>query len=219
MKLNLLLVIIIISNCSYGQETLIDKRDGGTYKTIKIGGDTWMKENLNVDRFLNGDKIQQVKTKEEWQNANEKKQPTWCYFNFDSLNGIKYGKLYNGYAVADSRGLTPKGWSIPTEEEWSVLTEYLGGDNTSGKKMKSTLGWQNNGNGTNESGFSAMPGGYRDIEYLHGDFSSIGTVGIWWCGSWLASINGPTRFLNSGDDILSYDVKMGEGLSVRCIRD
>jgi uncharacterized protein (TIGR02145 family) len=109
------------------------------YKSVKIGTQTWMTENLNVERFRNGDLIPQAKTDEEWKAAGENKQPAWCYYNNDPANGAKYGKLYNWFAVNDSRGLAPTGYHIPTDEEWSTLTNYLGED--PGIKMKSKSGW------------------------------------------------------------------------------
>jgi uncharacterized protein (TIGR02145 family) len=113
----------------------------GSYKSVKIGTQTWMTENLNVSTFRNGDPIPEVKTNEEWKKAGENKQPAWCYYDNDPKNGAKYGKLYNWYAVNDPRGLAPAGWHIPTDEEWTTLGDHLGDDD--GKKMKSTSGWDN----------------------------------------------------------------------------
>lgn len=86
-------------------------------KSIKIGNQTWMTENLNVDNFQNGDIIPEAKTTEEWEQAGKRQQPVWCYYDYDINNGKKYGKLYNWYAVNDPRGLAPKGWHIPSDEE------------------------------------------------------------------------------------------------------
>ena len=112
----------------------------GPYKTVTIGTQVWMKENLNVSTFRNGDSIPEAKTEEEWRAAGDAKQPAWCYYDNDPKNGEKYGKLYNWYAVNDSRGLAPAGYHVPTDEEWSVLIGFLGDD--AGKKMKSTSGWK-----------------------------------------------------------------------------
>jgi uncharacterized protein (TIGR02145 family) len=110
----------------------------GSFKSVKIGTQTWMTENLNVLTFRNGDPIPEAKTDEEWKRAGENKQTAWCYYENDPKNGSKYGKLYNWYAVNDSRGLAPASWHIPTNEEWTTLENQLGDD---GKKMKSTSGW------------------------------------------------------------------------------
>jgi uncharacterized protein (TIGR02145 family) len=111
-------------------------------QTVSIGKQVWMTKNLNVDKFRNGDPIPQAKTATEWKAAGENKQPAWCYYDNDPANGAKYGKLYNWYAVNDSRGLAPAGYHIPSDAEWTALTDYLGGYEVAGKKMKSTSGWQ-----------------------------------------------------------------------------
>ncbi len=95
------------------------------YNSVKIGNQVWMTENLNVDRFRNGELIPEAKTKEEWIKAGENKQPAWCYYNNDPSNGKKYGKLYNWYAVSDSRGLAPENWRIPSDKEWVLLVELV----------------------------------------------------------------------------------------------
>ena len=110
-------------------------------QTIKIGTQTWATKNLNVAKFRNGDVISQAKTDEEWEAAGDNKQPAWCYYENNTANGTKYGKLYNWYAVVDYRGLAPAGWHVPTDEEWTILSTFLGGEDVAGKKMKSTSGW------------------------------------------------------------------------------
>jgi uncharacterized protein (TIGR02145 family) len=124
----LLAVLLITLSFSYSQ-------------TVTIGTQVWMTKNLDVDKFRNGDPIQQVKTSEEWEKANINKQPAWCYYDNDPLNGTKYGKLYNWYAVHDQRGLAPIGFHIPTIDEWTKLINYLGGESIAGKKIKNTSGW------------------------------------------------------------------------------
>jgi len=110
-------------------------------QSIKIGTQVWTAKNLDVATFRNGDAIPQAKTNEEWEAAGENKQPAWCYYENNTANGTKYGKLYNWYAVVDARGLAPGGWHVPTDEEWTVLSTFLGGEAVAGKKMKSTSGW------------------------------------------------------------------------------
>jgi uncharacterized protein (TIGR02145 family) len=112
-----------------------------TFKQVKIGSQIWMAQNLNVDRFRNGDPIPEAKTNEEWQKAIEDKQPAWCYYGYSVANGVKYGKLYNWFAVNDPRGLAPVGWHVPTNNEWSILINYLGGYKVAGTKLKSTSGY------------------------------------------------------------------------------
>ena len=110
-------------------------------KEINYSGQVWMAENLNVVTFRNGDPIPHARTKKEWQNAEKNKQPAWCYYNNNPLHKFKYGKLYNWYAVIDNRGLAPKGWHIPTNNDWEILIYNLGDEYESGIKLKSVKGW------------------------------------------------------------------------------
>jgi len=184
---------------------------------VKIGSQVWMTENLNVERFRNGDPIPQAKTNEEWDRAGANKHPAWCYYDNDPKNGAKYGKLYNWYAVNDSRGLAPVGYHIPSDAEWTKLTDFLGGRDAAGAKMKSKNGWYNNGNGNNSSGFSGLPGGFR---YNFGTFFSIGKDGSWWSSTEGSTSRACYRGLGYDDGLVGRygDGKEG-GFSVRCLRD
>jgi len=186
-------------------------------QTVTIGTQVWMTKNLNVSTFRNGDPIPQAKTNEEWEKAGENKEPAWCYYENDPANGAKYGKLYNWYAVSDSRGLAPVGYHIPSDAEWEKLVDYLGGSENAGAKMKSKQGWAEDGNGTNSSGFSGLPGGLRN--YV-GTFYGIGKYGYWWSFSELSTSNAWYRslgYFNGSVDRGNY-VK-AVGFSVRCLRD
>lgn len=185
---------------------------GEATKEVTIGNQVWMTENLNVDKFRNGDPIPEAKTNEEWENAGKNGEPAWCYYNNNPDNGERYGKLYNGFAVTDPRGLAPEGWKIPSDEDWSSLIDFLGGERVTGKKMKSTKGWAVNGIGTNESGFSGLPGGRRTS---FGDFYGIGEESEWW-SSWESWPRGLTY--HRDDFHVLLDVKEG-GMSVRCLKD
>lgn len=99
------------------------KKKAIVYDTIKVGNQVWMKKNLDVDKFRNGTKIPQARTREEWVKAGLMKKPAWCYGNDDPIIGMKMGKLYNWYAVNDKRGLAPKGWAIPTLKELVIFQE------------------------------------------------------------------------------------------------
>ena len=179
---------------------------------IKIGDQTWTTKNLDVDTYRNGDAIPQVEDANAWANLTT---GAWCYHENNSANGKKYGKLYNWYAVKDPRGLLPKGYHIPSDAEWTILTENLGDD--AGTKMKSTIGWDNNGNGTNSIGFEGLPGGYRDF---NGNFEGIGDSGYWWSSSEVDTYYAWYRFLgdDDGDVVRDYDNEQ-DGFSVRCLRD
>lgn len=113
-----------------------------TIKEVKIGNQVWMAENLHVFYFRNGDPVPLAKTPQEWGEAGRNKQPACCYYENDMVNGKKFGLLYNWYAVADSRGLAPKGWHVANDDEWTSLTVYLGGDSIAGSKLKSSSGWE-----------------------------------------------------------------------------
>jgi uncharacterized protein (TIGR02145 family) len=106
---------------------------------VKIGTQVWMSKNLDVSTFRNGEAIPEAKSKEEWAKAGVNRQPAWCYYDNDSKNGKVYGKLYNWYAVNDSRGLGPKGYHIPSDAEWTILTDMLGGEKIAGQKNDDEL--------------------------------------------------------------------------------
>jgi uncharacterized protein (TIGR02145 family) len=206
-KINSLLLfspLILINTQSYAQ-------------TVTIGTQVWMVQNLNVDKFRNGDPIPQAKTDEEWQKAAQSKQPAWCYLNNNSASGKLYGKLYNWFAVNDPRGLAPSGYHIPTDEEWTTLTSYLGGEFEAGEKMRSTSGWEGNTLGSNSSGFTGLPGGRRlcDGEVSLNDIGA----GLWWS----STVNNPyvawSRSLQKDNLLLRFFSNKGDGLSVRCLRD
>lgn len=199
---------------------LLSFANAQNFNSIKIGDQTWMTENLNVDKFRNGDSILQIITEEEWENSAKAKKPAWCYYNNDPANGSKYGKLYNWCAVNDPRGLAPTGWHIPTNKEWRELTDYLGGWKVACAKLKSKEGWFVEGNGTNESGFSALPGGrrssYDQNSYI---FKAIGKWGYWWSSTKYTKKTSITRSMYYNGTFQWLDWDKGEGMSVRCIKD
>lgn len=206
-KVNLILILFVcLGTISFSQ-------------TVTIGTQVWMTKNLDVSKFRNGDPIPEAKTVEEWSAYNGAREPAWCYFDNDPANGAKYGKLYNWYAVNDARGLAPAGWHIPSDDEWTILTDYLGGVNTAGYKMKSKSGWKENGNGTNSSGFSGLPGGGRDY---NGPFNSdsVGSYGLWWSSMEDDTSNAWGRYLGYFyGDVGRNSFPKANGFSVRCLRD
>ncbi|HNP20814.1 MAG TPA: fibrobacter succinogenes major paralogous domain-containing protein [Panacibacter sp.] len=183
---------------------------------IKIGKQRWMAKNLSVARYRNGDKIPQVKNPAAWAGLTT---GAWCWYNNDPANDSSYGRLYNYYAVADSRGLAPTGWHIPSDSEWTTLSTFLGGDAVAGGKMKEagTAHWLDPNTGaTNSSGFTALPGGLRQ----GGGFYILGSWGSWW-----SSTPGDNNMI-WGRFIFGSDVVLGRGLtdktygySVRCVKD
>ena len=198
---------------SYGAETSFT-----TSNYITIGNQAWSSTNLNVSSYRNGDVIPQVTDQTTW---NSLTTGAWCWYNNDSVTyAATYGKLYNWYAVNDTRGLAPSGWHIPTDAEWTILTNYLGGTSIAGGKMKKngTSNWKSPNTGaTNESGFSALPGGSRESD---GAFTNVGNFGCWWSASENNTTNAGFSYLDysfAGVLILTDNKK--RAFSVRCVRD
>ena len=184
---------------------------------IAIGTQTWATANLNVGNFKNGDAIPEAKTAKEWEQAGKDKKPAWCYYDNKPENGATYGRLYNWYAVHDSRGLAPEGWRVPSDTDWTVLTTFLGGAETAGLKMKTTSGWKKNNNGDNSSGFSALPGGYR---YFFGPFYSLGKGCYWWSSTENFSDDAFPRYISHDYiNVYRFGYYKQNGLSVRCLKN
>ena len=184
---------------------------------VKIGKQIWMSKNLDVDRFRNGVVIPEVKNAKQWIKALKNKKAVFCYYEYDSKNGKVYGKLYNWFAVNDPRGLAPAGFHVPSDAEWTVLTEFLGGEYVAGEKLKSTSGWANGGNGDNSSGFNGLPGGYCVWD---GKFYDITVFGYFWSSSENVTGFAWLRYLNSDlPVVLRNKFSKDDGLSVRCIKD
>ena len=194
--------------------------DGQTSKSLKIGDQTWIGQNLDVSHFSNGDPIPQVSNDEEWEKVGMEKKPAWCYYEGSDENGKTYGKLYNWYAVNDSRGLAPKDWHIPTEQEWIILSKSLGGDEMAGKKLKEkgTVHWKSpNQAATNESGFGGLPGG---LNYSFGTFVGMGSTGYWWTSTANGDETAILCSLSYKDSVLTnLFLNKGVGVSVRCVKD
>lgn len=191
---------------------------------VRIGTQVWMSHNLNVVTFRNGDTIPQARTKAEWRRAHSKRQPAWCYYNNDSANGAVHGKLYNWFAVNDSRGLAPAGWHIPSGNEWHTLYDFLGGEQGKvGRKLKSSAGWEGEGNGENAVGFNAMPSGVRDLPLIspNNGYRWQGALTIWWstnmASKWIDDIE--CFVIRSADKAVFEWCDPSEGLSVRCVKD
>jgi uncharacterized protein (TIGR02145 family) len=189
----------------------------GCNSSITIGTQQWIIVNLDIETYRNGDTIPQVADRVSWSKLTT---GAWCYYDNNPSNGTKYGKLYNWYAVNDSRGLAPKGWHIPSDAELTTLSTFLGGDSLAGGKLKEmgTLNWQSpNSNATNLSGFSAIPGGVRDGS---GIFLSIGNDGAWWSATQDKSNFAWVRFLTYNNaNLYRFSNSKTNGFSVRCLKD
>jgi uncharacterized protein (TIGR02145 family) len=184
---------------------------------VKIGTQVWMSKNLDISIYRNGDSIPQARNKEQWTYAAENELPAWCYHEFDEENAKIYGKIYNFFAISDPRKLAPIGYHVPSDMEWEVLVEFLGGENTAGKKLKSKSGWRKKGNGDNSSGFNGLPNGYCS---LNADFMDIGQSGNWWSrtptsNSYATAIS----IYYTHNKVLLENTAKFWGLAVRCLKD
>ena len=187
--------------------------DGNVYKTVKIGNQIWMAEDLKVIHYRNGDPIHNI---ERSVDLSKLTSGEWCF----SENKLKHGNLYNWFAITDSRGIAPDGWHIPTYTEWSNLITYLGGESVAGERLREAgvIHWESpNAGATNESGFTALPGGAR----THNLFDITCAAGYWWSSTDYNTDNA-RYFKIEIDESLSTcrsTREKGTGLSVRCIRD
>jgi uncharacterized protein (TIGR02145 family) len=177
-----------------------------------------MVENLKVTHYRNGDPIVHVIDDTLWMNLTS---GAYCNYKNDGVYSNTYGRLYNWYAIAESNIISPVGWHIPTDAEWTTLTTYLGGDSLAGGKLKeiNTIHWNTPNTGaTNETGFTALPGGYRHS--IDGGFYNVGNSGLWWSSTEGNADKGWSRYMgfNSNEVIKSTSFK-GFGFSVRCVRD
>ena len=229
----LIFLFIILISCSKNPESLTNVTedhmvdiDGNVYQTVKIGNQVWMKENLRVTHYRNGDEIPNVLNDSSWINLTT---GAYCTYDNDDSNISIYGLLYNWHAVGDTRNIAPEGWHVPTDQEGKELEMYLGlsrneADDKSwrgtdeGSKLKATSGWNNDGNGTNISGFSALPNGYR-YGYT-GAFSNIGSDGYCWSASQSGSLYAWFRNLSySTSQVRRSSSNRRSGSGVRCVRD
>ncbi|WP_410221237.1 FISUMP domain-containing protein [Pedobacter sp.] len=162
---------------------------------VKVGNQIWSNKNLDVATFSNGDPIPEAKTPAEWQQFCKNHKPAFIYLNFDAKNGKKYGKLYNFHAVMDPRGLAPKGWHIPSAQEYETLIAVLGGKYEAGKKIRGKTGWdlpdkkygEYAGNGTNESGLNFLPGGRARSNEYEKEPSAASVFNYYGDGQWWTS--------------------------------
>jgi uncharacterized protein (TIGR02145 family) len=202
------------NNIVYGTVTDID---GNVYRTVRIGSQEWMAENLKTTSYRNGDAIANVSDNNSWFNLTT---GAYCNYNNDENYVATYGRFYNWYAVNDGRNLAPAGWHVSTDADWAALITYLGGEAVAGGYLKEagTTHWSSPNTGaTNESGFTALPGGYRNPD---GPSNHIGNIGFWWTAT-VDNTNKAWRLTMRYFDIAvernSYYM-MG-GMSVRCVKD
>jgi len=190
--------------------TLTDN-DGNTYYTVTIGTQVWMRDNLKTTKYRDGNNIQNI-TDNTW---DAQIAGAYCWYNNDVTNKTTYGALYNWYTITDSRVLCPTGWHVPTDAEWTTLTTYLGGLSVARSKLieTGTAHWlYNRGDETNETGFTALPGGLRS--------SNLGLFGYWWSATENTATNALQYNMDYGDLYMSRSVSAKtNGMSIRCIKD
>jgi uncharacterized protein (TIGR02145 family) len=226
-------VFVIVNGLKSNEVDFWVKNNPFIKDTVKICNQVWMTKNLDVDHYRNGEPIPEVRDAKEWGNL---KTGAWCYYNNDPELGKIYGRLYNWYAVNDPRGLAPEGWHVPSDDEWKQLEICLGmspsfadeygyrGTNEGGKLK--TIGTIEAGDGlwispntgaTNESGFSALPGGWRNG---NGAFNNAGYVSYYWSPRESGAKTDWVRGLLSGRaNIDRIDHSKNIGFSVRCVKD
>jgi uncharacterized protein (TIGR02145 family) len=200
---------------TYG--TMTDQ-DGNVYETVTIGTQTWMAENLRTTKYNDGSSITNVTSASEWEGLTT---GAYCNYNNTSSNDTiaTFGRLYNWYAVNTGK-LAPAGWHVPTDAEWTTCTTYLGGTSGAGGKLKETgtTHWISPNTGaTNETGFTALPGGSRNYD---GTFVNIGIYGTWWSATEYNTYYAWFRYVGYGSSIVGRNsIRQEVGFSVRCVRD
>ncbi len=193
--------------------------DGNVYDTIRIGNQVWFKSNLNTSKYRNGINIPNASSVSDWTNSSLTQKGAWCYYNNDSSENALYGKIYNWYTVNDT-ALCPAGWHVPTTNDWTILSNYLGGNTVAGGKLKETgLTHYNfqNVDATNSSGFTGVPAGGRSESFPNILFSARGNLGFWWESNSIA-YNTIQSF--NGQFVRYVELPLTKaGRSVRCIKD
>ena len=199
-------------------ETVLIDFENNSYRTVKICDQVWMAENLRSTILNDGDPLPNIKDNKEWDDTDI---PAYCWYNLDkdSLGNI-YGPLYNWYAVNTGK-LCPKGWHVPSEDDWLELIECLGGQDVAGGKLKEigTTHWENPNKASDEFGFTALPTGYRSANT--GIFYSLGRLGSPWSST--ESVIGDQSWVFGfrHDSLLLKKLQVGQqaGNCVRCVKD
>lgn len=203
------------SSKNYGSVTDFD---GNTYKTIKIGDQVWMAENLRVTHYRNGDAIPNIKDTTQWANQTE---GAWCnYNNTEDLTAIAtYGRLYNWFVTQDTRNIAPGGWRVADIIDWQILIDGLGGDTIASRHLKENgiLHWDGPNDADNSSGFTALPTGER--YYKLNNISTI-AYSTFWTSSMYSEVSAPFLYLYTRDTYIYKGMNFKvNGYSIRCIKE
>ena len=221
-KLLFILVAVFFASCTK-EESSNNLDNSPLYRStipildnspVQIYDQIWMKRNLNVNRYRNGDIIPQVQDQTQWSNLTT---GAWCYYENNTSNGSIYGKLYNWYAVNDPRGLAPQGWHIPRDSEWTELLTRVGGSLNAGGSLRANVLWTGSLQSSDSYGFSALPAGDRDSS---GYFDNRGSYMLFWTSSesdsnssWMYGGN------NAVNQIWRANSDKKYGLAIRCIKN
>jgi uncharacterized protein (TIGR02145 family) len=225
---SLLAFCVLFANCDNNDNESVMDIDGNTYKIVKIGTQVWMAENLKTTREKDGTQIRLVTDNNEWVNIEDNNtEKAYCYY--DNYSGSEYGALYT-YAAASNA--CPMGWHLPSDNEWKTLEMFLGmspnatdsmgyrGINE-GTKLKATSGWGDEGNGTDDFGFAALPGGGRYSK--NGDYFDAPYYGYWWTGTESNDVFACIRTMGFNRSNIfrftQYGYYKSNGFSVRCLKD
>lgn len=236
-------LMIMLSNGCKTDEPIIENTvtdiDGNVYHTVKIGTQTWMVENLKTTKYINGNgaTIRNVEDAYTW---NHLLADGYCNYDNKEANGLKYGRLYNWYAVTDSRQLAPKGWHVSTEEDWTTLINYLiangynydktKDDNRAAKSLAATTDWTtfigtgaigNDFKKNNSTGFSALPGGCRSFSYPDATFDGLNISSYWWSivPDDIYSFPYGRSLVNNSSYVFRNTYSKQTGFYVRCVKD
>jgi uncharacterized protein (TIGR02145 family) len=209
-----LFFILLLTGCKFSNKD----QNGNEFEIVKIGNEIWMAENLNVNKFSNGDQILEAKSVQEWNKFWDSKTPAWCYYNNKSSNGLVYGKMYNEFAVLDKRGLAPNGWRIASRSDWLKLVMVLGQGDYSVAAINMKKSFQvDSKEGKEVYNFFALPGG----EVNEKGFGWEGDYAFWSTSDYeevsLNFINDFESLKISSDTSSTYVAK--GGYYIRCVKN
>ena len=205
------IAILLIAGCSDVKPLTVSDIENNNYSAVTIGTQIWMSENLRTTKYNDGTPIPNVAVDSTWK---ELKTDAYCWFSNDTTFKSSHGALYNWYTV-NTKKLCPTGWHVPSDKEWRTLTSFLGDENVAGSQMKSSSGWKN-GNGTNTSGFSGLPYGFRSAK---GAFSSHGLAGYFWSSTESDPNSWYCVLFSKDGTAYKYPGGKQSGFSVRCLKN
>jgi uncharacterized protein (TIGR02145 family) len=218
--LSLVLMILLVYPGGAQNNEVVTDYDGNMYHVVTIGGQDWLEANLKVTHYKNGAAIDKVKGSASWEECAENERGAYCDYRNNSANSVIYGRLYNFFAVNDPRGLCPEGWHVASDEEWLIMTAFVGGDSIAGGILKETglAHWTSpNTDAVNSVGFTALPGGFR---WFSGYFEEIRLGGVWWTSSCENDVDAYTRYIDyQASDCMKDLNNKRHGASVRCVKD